>query len=206
MMLTSLKTLRPAVLRGLGIALTVLTLTACAVQVPVTVSPTFIDRPPPPMTPAAAALAPPPCGLNIVQVVDARRVPGTLGVVAGRSVKSPDDPVAWLTSILGGLNARGFTVTFDKTQTEPPATGGLVANVSLTSAWLTDSMTNKIANVVLHVSVRRAGFDTYERDYRGSLTRMNWASTESELKKLADDAFAVALDDMGRELRALCKV
>lgn len=141
------------------------------------------------------------CTVQIVRMTDARRAPDVLGVVSGRAVKSPDNTQAWLQAILGGLGGRGLKISF---ASDAPPGGAVVADVSLRSAWLTSTVTNKTANVVLHIRADRPGADPIDRDYRGAVSVMNWASTTDELQRLVDAAFGGALDNMAIDFRQMC--
>jgi hypothetical protein len=174
-----------------------LALAACAATQPMTVSASFVDS-----TPHAAMAVAPPCSIDVVELVDARHAPGTLGVVAGRAVKSPDDTNAWLRSIIGGLRARGVAVDFREPASTP--SDAILVRVSLQTAWVTNVWDNGTANVVLHVRAGRGGAATIDRDYRGSLSTVNWASGVGELQGLVDHAFAKALDAIAADLRPLC--
>jgi hypothetical protein len=173
-----------------------LALAACAPLEPITASGTFQDH-----LPARAPAPAGGCAVNITAVADARTSPEILGIV-GRAVKAPSDTQAWLRSILQGLGSRGFQVGFAAAP-EPEA---INMQVRLDKAWLTGTATNKTANVVVHVRAERAGSAPLEADYRGALTVMNWASTAAELQRLADTAFAKALDEMTPPLKRLCPV
>lgn len=191
--------------RGAGGALAVALMTvmpaACAEPPPVTVNPAFVDRYPSAEVSKTPVQA---CTIRVVEVVDARRAPEVLGMVSGRVVKSPADSTAWLKSILGGLDSRGFALTFDKNP-GPTLENPVVVRVSLHSAWVTSVATNKTANVVLRVRAERAGKTAIDRDYRGGVTRMNWASTVGELQGLVDSAFTAALNDMAKDIHPLCE-
>ena len=141
------------------------------------------------------------CAVVVLETRDRRRVPDTLGVVAGRAVKSPDDVGAWLRSIFEGLRTRGVEVSFGD---GAAPVGAIALDISLQSAWLSDIKTSKAANVVVHARAERAGEKLLDRDYRGTITRVNWASTDSELRSLVDDAFGQILDQMAAELRGIC--
>jgi len=181
------------------LAAVALCVAACAAPMPMVVNSSFADRAP---TAAAKAVPGPACRLTVAEVIDGRRAPDMLGIVSGRAIKSPSDPHAWLQSILGGLATRGVSVDFDKDAV--PTADSIVAKVRLQSAWLTDTKTNKTANVVLHVEAERAGSTKIERDYRGSLSTINWSGGVGETQRLVDDAFAEALNDMAADFYRLC--
>lgn len=139
------------------------------------------------------------CGLVVTEVLDVRHVPDTLGVAAGRAVKSPPDTVAWFRSALSELNARGFVVEFG--QARP---GAIAATVTLQNAWVSDKLDNISSNVVLRVRAGRDGVQTQERDYRGDVTRVNWLGRNGELQHLVEASFAKAVDAMAIDLSKLC--
>ncbi|MDB5433637.1 MAG: hypothetical protein JWP35_4753 [Caulobacter sp.] len=191
-----------------------LPLAGCAAPLPVTASPTFTDRaPPPPQFSQTSSLsdtthrkavapAPPPvltCRIHVVALIDGRRAPDTLGIITGRAVKSPPDTQGWLRSVVGGLEARGVGVDFDAAQP-----GDLETTVSLQTAWVTAVTTNMTANVVLHMKAEKPGAPPIDRDFRGGLSNINWASGDREIQTLVNKAFAGALDGMAKDLHALC--
>lgn len=194
-----MRTMRPPVV-GL-LAAGALALAAFAPQ-PVQISETFVDRVPEGYEPVRGEVAVPGCPVNVVQVSDDRRAKDAIGVVGGRAVKAPVDTDAWLKSIMGGLNARRFAVTFDSAR--PPAAADITVTVSLKSVWLTSVMTNKAGTVVMHLHAERPGKPVIDRDFRGNLTNGNWASTRDELTNLTNAIFALALDQMAVELWTLC--
>lgn len=185
---------------ALALATASLALTAW-VPAPVEIDAVFVDRVPEgyqkSKEPPAA------CAVNVVEVADLRRAKDTIGVVAGRSVKAPADTTAWLTSIMGGLNARGLAVVSDPARAQ--GANDITVRVGLKSVWLTAVSTNKAANVVLHIRAELAGRPPIDADYRGSLTNVNWASTKDELKNLTNAAFAEALNAIAPDLRRLCE-
>lgn len=185
---------RPALAAAAG-----LVLVACAAPMPALVSPTFAEptsRRPVAVEPGAVV-----CSINVSDVVDVRRAPDVLGVVAGRAVKAPADSAGWLRSVVAGLGTRGFTVLF----ADPAAPADAIsAKFTLHTAWITDTRGNKTANVVLLVAATRPGGATVDRAFRGNVSMINWASTESEMQDVMARAFADALDDVARDLKPLC--
>ena len=101
-----------------------------------------------------------------------------------------------------GLGARGFAVTFDPERA--PAATEITATISLRSVWLTAIETNKAGTVVMRLHAERPGRTPIDKDFRGALTNMNWASTRDELTNLTNAAFAASLDQMAPELWTLC--
>lgn len=172
-------------------------ITACAAQQPLVVEPTLAA------TPAIAATRGAACPVVVSQISDRRRVRDTLGIVAGRAIKSPDDVDAWLRSILEKLRTRNIQVAFSDAAA-PKDT--ITVAFSLQSVWLSDIKTTKAANIVAHVHAERAGVQLLDRDYRETVTRINWANTDTELQHLIDDAFGKVLDDMAADLHGACTV
>jgi hypothetical protein len=183
-------------------AAAVLTLPGCATPEPAQLNAAFVE-PADRTTTAAPTPAPAhPCKVHVVELRDGRRAPETLGVLTGRAVKSPADTQAWLRSVVGGLDARGFQIDFD---TPPsPSPDAVSAKVALQSAWVTAISTNKTANVVLHVQANGPSSQAIDRDYRGDVSNLNWASTDGEIRRVVDYAFAKALDSIAADLRPLC--
>jgi hypothetical protein len=178
--------------RRVGRALTAaisLLVAACAAPPPMVVNPAFTN---PSRVPAKSVATARGCRLDVAEIVDARRAPEMLGIV-GRAVKAPDDRAAWLRSVVAGLDARGFSVTFDTTA--PAGSRAVVVQMTLT---------NKDANVVWRVVAQRPGAPALVGDYRGAVSTVNWAGSPSELRGLVDQAFAKSLDSMAPDLHGLC--
>ncbi len=171
-------------------------LAACAAPLPATVEPAFVDPSPP-----AARKAAGDCALNVVEVIDLRRSPETLGVISNRALKAPEDIPGWLRSVIGGLGTHGFTVGF----ADPAAPAeAVVVKARLQTAWITETRGNKTANVVLLVAARRGDRELPERAYRGAVSIINWAGGADEIRDVLDRAFSDALDDVARDIRPLC--
>lgn len=142
-----------------------------------------------------------PCRIYVVELTDGRHA-SVLGVVGSRTLRSPDDTEAWLRSMMSGLDARGFAVTFN--EATPMEPGVISISVALRTAWIATISTSRTANVVLHVRAWRAGSPVIDSDYRGALTTVNWFETASEWQGAVNHAFAKALDIMAPDLRRLC--
>jgi hypothetical protein len=171
------------------------TLTACAAPLPMVVTQDFTELA------AHKAFVAPDCAVAVTEVRDDRLAPEVLGVVSGRAIKGPADPVDWLRKALGNLTSRGVTPSF------PAAANGdgLQARVALRKAWLTNTHTNMTANVVMHVQADRAGMALLERDYRGYESVINWNSSDSELQTLVVHAFGKAMDAMAVDFTRVCR-
>ncbi|MDP1632446.1 MAG: hypothetical protein Q8L66_13605 [Caulobacter sp.] len=172
---------------------------ACAAPIPLVLDPRVAA---PPLRPLAKGVVYKGCAIRFTEVIDARRVPETLGLITGRAVMSPPDSVAWIRSALPRLVDHGFTVAVAEEESAvAPVFSG---TVSLQTAWVTNVLANKAATVVLHIEGQVAGGQSITRNYRGDLTNINWATSDNELKVLVDRAFVEAIDVMAADLRRYC--
>lgn len=174
-------------------------MSSCAPPLPVALRSTYTDRV---LAGTAVRNTLPSCRVHIVKLTDGRHSPELLGVVLGRAVRAPPDPAVWLRSIMNGLQARGVMPIFDGDRSESATP--IEVQVSLLTAWVTDTASNKTANVVLHVQTRTAGAEPSERDYRGSSSTIDWSASADELQAMVDRAFAAALDNIAVDFRQLC--
>ncbi|HRD46714.1 MAG TPA: hypothetical protein PLF78_09550 [Caulobacter sp.] len=158
--------------------------------------------------PAAAADAARPstaggCAVQI-ELTDPRRDPQIVGSF-GVALRAPDDREAWLRSVFDvGLKARGFTPSF------APAGGPLdpalvTARIRMHVIWIGAQQMNKVGSVALRGVLAAPGAPAGpEMVYRGDKTGLNmWGSTK-EFNDHANAVFALALDDLAEDLRALC--
>jgi hypothetical protein len=168
---------------------------------PIVLDGSFSDPGRPQAVESSRNAASPHCRLIVDSLVDARTQRGALGKVGNRTVRGPVDFERWLRNVLEGLNQRGVDTSF----AVPAAAGsGLSANVALRTVWVSAIETSKTATVVMRVQLRRGSQPFAPRDYRGSHTGINWASTESEVRGLIERAFAQALDELAADVRAEC--
>lgn len=135
------------------------------------------------------------------EIRDQRRDRQTLGMVTGRAVKAPSDVDGWLRSTMEGLGGRGLDL---RPAADAAPAEAIEIHVDLQAAWLRDIKTSKAANVLVHVRAERGGAPLLDRDYRGNISRINWASTDAELQHLIDDAFGKALDAIAADLKTAC--
>lgn len=187
----------PVIVRAAAVALAAAA-TAC-MPPPFTASEHYVERSETRRDPPAAPLA---CRVAMESPVDSRRDRRTLGNVAGKTVFAPADSAAWLHNVLAGLATRGVAVQF--LAAGEPAPPGLAGRTELIIAWVTNIRGNKSANVVMRVAVRRDAATVLEREYRGAVAGMNWASGDGEIQRMIDTAFGRLLDDMAPDLLALC--
>lgn len=174
------------------------TLVACANTTPVALSNGYLERGS--HVPAASSAA---CTVLVEQITDNRSDPTVLGVVLGRAVKSPPDAKAWLRNVLQGLNSRGVAVAFEG-DANIPANAAVRLAVELRIAWLTNTSSNKTANIVLHVRGSDSDGHAIDDSLRGSRSTIDWSASDDELKKLIDEAFAVALDQLAQKVKSDC--
>jgi hypothetical protein len=78
--------------------------------------------------------------------------------------------------------------------------------MTLLTAWVTATSINKNANVVWRVMAERPNVPMLARNYRGTVSTINWADTPDELRSLVDRAFAKSLDAMAADLHDACGV
>jgi hypothetical protein len=174
-------------------------MSACAPPLPVALRSTYTEHL---SASTAVQKASPDCRVHIVKLTDERHSPELLGIVLGRAVRAPPDADAWLRSIMNGLQARGVMPVFEDDRSESAAP--VEVQVSLLIAWLTDTGSNKTANVVLHVQTRGPGAEPVGRDYRGGSSTIDWSASADELQSTVDRAFAAALDKSAVDFRQLC--
>jgi hypothetical protein len=141
------------------------------------------------------------CTAHVLVMKDSRSDPTFLGVVAGRSVRSPGQGVEWIGAMLSsGLRHKGIALSVAP---EAPADRSVVvAEARLLTAWVASVTTSMNGTVV--VAVRHDANDPEEKIYRGSSTVMNWASGEGEIQGLLDRAFDQMLIKLSTDLKARC--
>lgn len=160
--------------------------------------------------PAAAADAARPstaggCAVQI-ELTDPRRDPQIVGAF-GVALRAPDDREAWLRSVFDvGLKARGFTPSFAPVG-GPPDPTVVTARIRIQVIWISTQQLNKVGSVVLRGVLAAPGAPAGpEAVFRGDKTGVNmWGSTK-EFNDHANAVFALALDDLAEDLRALCAV
>ena len=166
---------------------------------PITAKPTYVaaDRPESGAGPAASG-----CRLRVTQITDSRLDPTTIGSVAGRMVRGPADSRAWIESALASLKTGGIEMSFPADVS--PSSAGLSASVTLVTAWVSSAATSKIASIVLNVRYAANGTALKQVNYRGSVSTLNWMSSDVEVQGMIDDAMAQILATMGTDLKAIC--
>lgn len=158
--------------------------------------------------PAAAADATTPstaggCAVQI-ELTDPRRDPQIVGAF-GVALRAPEDREAWLRSVFDvGLKARGFTPSFAPAG-GPSYSAVITARIRIQAIWISTQQMNKVGSVVLRGVLAAPGAPPGpETVYRGDKTAVNmWGSTK-EFNDHANAVFALALDDLAKDLRPLC--
>jgi hypothetical protein len=142
------------------------------------------------------------CAAHVLSLKDSRTDPTFLGVVAGRSVRSPGEGAEWIGNMLSsGLQHKGVGMSI--APQSPAEQHVVVAEARLLTAWVASVTTSMNGTVV--VAVRHNETDAEEKIYRGSSTVMNWASGEGEIQGLLDRAFEQMLVKLSADLQARCK-
>ena len=175
--------------------LAVILVAGCADRTPVTVTSPAARNPA--HLPGAVA-----CPVRVLEIVDDRMDPQTLGEVGGRTVRAPPDAHAWLRGVIAGLQQFGVAVQFG--EDSPAAAQAIDARAELKTAWVASVTTAKTASVVLTVQYSHAVAPLRAVDYRGSVSRMNWNSSAGEIQGMLDDAFTQVLQQVSTDVRALC--
>lgn len=143
------------------------------------------------------------CPVRIIALGDVRRSPEMIGVHDRRQIFAPQDRVAWLRSIVAGLNTRGISISFEGDAAAPDTS---TAKVDLTTAWITNTKVNISASAVFRMQVTNVGGETFDRVYRGGNSRMTyWTNGRPVLQQAIDVALARALDAMAVDLLTACK-
>lgn len=160
---------------------------------------TFKDR----AFPATGAAQPEPvCAARFTDIVDVRRSPEMAGVIGQRGVLAPQDVRTWLQAVLGGLTARGVKPGFEG---DAAAEGTPTASFTLQTAWIASTAATYSANVVIQLKAQGAAGRSFDKSYRGRVSRTAyWSGGVDTLQSAMDGAFADALDAMAEDLKALC--
>ena len=145
----------------------------------------------------------PPCGVHVMEIVDARRSPEMIGMLGGKPVLAPQDRPAWLLSVITGLKGRGFALDFSDPAVENPRF--INAHIALQTAWINNVQTSLDQSVVFKVQAKGPDGRTIDAFFRGSSSRMNWASGDGEIRSAMNVAFSRALDAMAHDLAGLCE-
>ncbi len=168
-----------------------------APQQPLQLQAAFIDTDTP-----VVGLTGPACPVTFTQLIDARHDPVTAGDVGNRSVHAPPNAQAWMGDVLTGFKRRGVAVTQDGA-TPDPAT--LQAQMTLRTVWIQATTMNLSANVLVTIDATAPDGRTLHKTYRGSVVKMNWASSQDEVERDLGYAFADFLDKAASDLRAVCR-
>lgn len=143
------------------------------------------------------------CPVQVLELVDARRGPETVGsVVTFQQIQAPADRDAWLRSVVQvGLEARGFKPSFG-----PEAAAGAVnARIRLRTVWISLVQMNKMGSAVLQASAAAGAAPAGPmKVYRGDKTSVNMWGSQGEFSELVNQVFAEALDGLAADLRPLC--
>lgn len=138
-----------------------------------------------------------PCRLNLAQVRDVRRNKAGLGRVAGRQVES-EEVLAWLTQGLAFVDI----VPRDAV---PSTEAGVELSVDLVMAHIRSVETSMCCDIVLEVAFQYGDTSLGQQRYRGSSTRLNWASGQDEVERCFGLALKDALEALCRDAHRICE-
>ncbi len=147
------------------------------------------------------------CAVQIAELTDTRRAPATLGSFASvRAIEAPAERDAWLRSVFEvGLTARGFRPTFLAAGEAPTTDPSIVVvNVRIQAIWITTLQMNKTGSVVFRAAIVSGRVPGVGEIYRGDKISLNMWGSRNEFNSLANDLFAIALDDFAADLRTQC--
>lgn len=171
-----------------------LALSGCVSQAPVAIAPATLAAS------TSSTAKPVKCKIAVRRITDERSAPQLVGIVGGRSVPSPADVPAWLSSVLSRLSAHGIAADFSGAESAP----GMTYNAALMSAWASHVTTNLTAAVVLKMEAVDPDGKIVQRNYRGQAVRINWDSGDEGINKTIDEAFDEALAKMAPDILANC--
>ncbi len=136
-----------------------------------------------------------PCRLNLVGIRDVRRTT-ELGRVAGRKVENKE-VLEWLAR---GLEQIGISQTGDGNPSRPI----LDVEIALLTAHARSVSTSMCCDVVLEATFLQKQETVASKRYRGSCTRINWASGTDEIRRCFDLALQDALFKLREHALSIC--
>ena len=174
---------------------------ALAAAKPLIMGPLYAEPKRPESAPAPPSAAG--CPVQVLELVDARRGPETVGsVMTFQQIQAPADREAWLRSVVQvGLEARGFKPSFGA----EPAAGAVNARIRLRTVWISLVQMNKMGSAVLQASAAAGAAPAGPmKIHRGDKTSVNMWGSQGEFNELVNQVFAEALDGLAADLRPLC--
>jgi hypothetical protein len=142
------------------------------------------------------------CRIVIAAVNDDRGNRETLGVAAGRPLVG-HSVVDWVARGLRELRKAGYSVE-SLGQDAVASDNDLLTEVSVRRAYTRTFLSQFEAVVALKVKFSGRQNLTTERDYRGSVTRINWVNGNVEVANVMNEALAEALRRIGEDIERIC--
>jgi hypothetical protein len=142
------------------------------------------------------------CRIVIVAVNDDRENRETLGVAAGRPLVG-HSVVDWVARGLRDLRKAGYSVG-SLGQDTVASDNDLLTEVSVRQAYTRTFLSHFEAVVALKVKFSGRQNLTTERDYRGSVTRINWVNGNVEVANVMNEALAEAVRRIGEDIERIC--
>jgi hypothetical protein len=168
-------------------------LTLCGLAAGCTTTPVYLDHQV--TLDVKDTLAANPCRLNLIGIRDARRTT-ELGQVAGRAVRS-EDILEWLTQ---GLEQIDIRPGGDNDPSKPT----FDVEIVLLTVHARSVSTSMCCDVVLEAVFLREQETVASKRYRGSCTRINWASGTDEIQRCFDLALQDALIKLHEHGLSVC--
>jgi len=138
------------------------------------------------------------CRIVIVAVNDDRGNRETLGVADGRPLVG-HSVVDWVARGLRELRKAGYSVE-SLSQDAVASDNDLLTEVSVRHAYTRTFLSQFEAVVALKVKFSGRQNLTTERDYRGSVTRINWVNGNVEIALVMNEALAEAVRRIGEDI------
>ena len=142
------------------------------------------------------------CRIVIAAVNDDRGNRETLGVAAGRPLVGYS-VVDWVARGLRELRKAGYSVE-SLGQDAVASDNDLLTEVSVRRAYTRTFVSQFEAVVALKVKFSGRQNLTTERDYRGSVTRINWVNGNVEVANVMNEALAEAVRRIGEDIERIC--
>jgi hypothetical protein len=141
------------------------------------------------------------CRIVIAAINDDRGNRETLGVAAGRPLVG-HSVVDWVARGLRELRKAGYSV--ENVGQDVASDKDLRTEVSVRRAYTRTFLSQFEAVVALKVKFSGRQNLTTERDYRGSVTRINWVNGNVEIANVMNEALAEAVRRIGEDIERLC--
>lgn len=143
------------------------------------------------------------CVVNILDIEDKRSSDSQcLGKVAGRPVYA-EEIERWLQREFKKLDDEDYIV-FKNKDTDSVRNPCIDMKIALKKAYTKSVSTSMTTNIVLRVSYFKDDYPIDKKIYRGTSTRLNFASSESEINDAFISSFKKILSQIERDLIKHC--